>query len=140
MRPETLPELLKYGSADVHFQDPFNDVHGIDAMAEIFRHMFELVGPVRFTVYQAQAAGRVGLFSWRFEGQLFGKPWVFNGTSVITFDEDGMVIVHIDHWDAAQNFYERLPLIGWLFAWLRRRLARQQMQARRPPRRLPFCR
>ena len=125
MRPETLPELLKYVSADVHFQDPFNDVHGIDAMAEIFRHMFELVGPVRFTVYQAQAAGRVGLFSWRFEGQLFGKPWVFNGTSVITFDEDGMVIVHRDHWDAAQNFYERLPLIGWLFAWLRRRLARQ---------------
>ena len=125
MRPETLPELLKYVSADVHFQDPFNDVHGIDAMAKIFRHMFELVGPVRFTVYQAQAAGRVGLFSWRFEGQLFGKPWVFNGTSVITFDEDGMVIVHIDHWDAAQNFYERLPLIGWLFAWLRRRLARQ---------------
>ena len=125
MRPETLPELLKYVSADVHFQDPFNDVHGIDAMAEIFRHMFELVGPVRFTVYQAQAAGRVGLFSWRFEGQLFGKPWVFNGTSVITFDEDGMVIVHIDHCDAAQNFYERLPLIGWLFAWLRRRLARQ---------------
>ena len=125
LRPETLPELLKYVSADVHFQDPFNDVHGIDAMAEIFRHMFELVGPVRFTVYQAQAAGRVGLFSWRFEGQLFGKPWVFNGTSVITFDEDGMVIVHIDHWDAAQNFYERLPLIGWLFAWLRRRLARQ---------------
>ena len=125
LRPETLPELLKYVSADVHFQDPFNDVHGIDAMAEIFRHMFELVGPVRFTVYQAQAAGRVGLFSWRFEGQLFGKPWVFNGTSVITFDEDGMVIVHIDHWDAAQNLYERLPLIGWLFAWLRRRLARQ---------------
>ena len=125
LRPETLPELLKYVSADVHFQDPFNDVHGIDAMAEIFRHMFELVGPVRFTVYQAQADGRVGLFSWRFEGQLFGKPWVFNGTSVITFDEDGMVIVHIDHWDAAQNFYERLPLIGWLFAWLRRRLARQ---------------
>ena len=125
LRPETLPELLKYVSADVHFQDPFNDVHGIDAMAEIFRHMFELVGPVRFTVYQAQAAGRVGLFSWRFEGQLFGKPWVFNGTSVITFDEDGMVIVHIDHWDAAQNFYERLPRIGWLVAWLRRRLARQ---------------
>ena len=125
LRPETLPELLKYVSADVHFEDPFNDVHGIDAMAEIFRHMFELVGPVSFTVYQAQAAGRVGLFSWRFEGQLFGKPWVFNGTSVITFDEDGMVIVHIDHWDAAQNFYERLPLIGWLFAWLRRRLARQ---------------
>ena len=125
LRPETLPELLKYVSADVHFQDPLNDVHGIDAMAEIFHHMFESVGPVQFTASQAQAAGRVGLFSWRFEGQLFGKPWVFNGTSVITFDEDGMVIVHIDHWDAAQNFYERLPLIGWLFAWLRRRLARQ---------------
>lgn len=125
LRPETLPELLKYVSAEVHFQDPFNDVHGIDAMAEIFRHMFESVGPVKFTVYHAQATGRVGLFSWRFEGQLFGKPWVFDGTSVVTFDEDGMVVVHIDHWDAAQNFYERLPLFGWPFAWLRRRLARQ---------------
>ena len=125
LRPETLPELQKYVSAEVHFQDPFNDVHGIDAMAEIFRHMFESVGQVKFTVYQAQATDRVGLFSWRFVGQLFGKPWVFDGTSVVTFDDNGLVVAHIDYWDAAQNLSERLPLIGWLLAWLRRRLAWQ---------------
>jgi len=44
---------------------------------------------------------------------------------VVTFDDNGLVVAHIDYWDAAQNLYERLPLIGWLFAWLRRRLARQ---------------
>ena len=112
---ETLPELPKFVSAQVHFRDPFNDVRGIDAMTEIFRHMFEAVGPVKFTVYHAQATGKNAVMSWSFEGRLFGKPWVFND----------LVAAHIDHWDAARHFYERLPLIGWLLAWLRRRLATQ---------------
>jgi len=122
---ETLPELPKFVSAQVHFRDPFNDVRGIDAMTEIFRHMFEAVGPVKFTVYHAQATGKNAVMSWSFEGRLFGKPWVFDGTSVVTFGDDDLVAAHIDHWDAARHFYERLPLIGWLLAWLRRRLAIQ---------------
>ena len=110
-------------TADVRFKDPFNDVRGVDAMARVFRHMFENVGDIRFTVAHSVAAGATCLMAWRFEGRLRGKTWAFDGASVICFAPDGRVREHIDHWDAARDFYERLPVIGWLLAWLRGRLA-----------------
>jgi len=46
---ETLDALPDYVIDDVRFKDPFNDVHGADAMHRVFRHMFDNVGNVRFT-------------------------------------------------------------------------------------------
>ncbi len=59
---------------------------------------------------------------WRFEGLLRSKPWVFEGASVVTLATDGRVAEHIDHWDAASAFYERLPILGSLLGWIRGRI------------------
>lgn len=128
LTPETLEDLPSQVTEDVRFKDPFNDVRGVEAMAGVFRHMFEAVGPVRFRVEQTMAEGDRCLMAWRFEGRLRGRPWQFDGTSVIRFAPDGRVAEHIDHWDAATGFYERLPVIGRLLAAIRRRLAGQQAQ------------
>jgi len=123
LTPGSLDTLHEHVTADVHFKDPFNDVHTAADMARVFRHMFENVRDIRFVVHSAMAEDDRCLMSWRFEGRLRGRPWIFDGTSAIRFAEDGRVCEHIDYWDAAGNFYERLPLIGWLLATLRRRLA-----------------
>lgn len=123
LTPESLDHLREHVTPDVHFKDPFNDVHSANDMAKIFRHMFAAVGDVRFIVHRAMTEGDVCLMEWRFEGILRGRPWSFDGTSRIRFAEDGRVYEHIDYWDAATNFYERLPIIGWLLAKLRGRLA-----------------
>jgi hypothetical protein len=39
------------------------------------------------------------------------------------FAPDGRVIRHRDYWDAAQELYEKMPVIGGLMRWLRRRAA-----------------
>jgi len=119
---ETLDALPDYVIDDVRFKDPFNDVHGADAMHRVFRHMFDNVGNVRFTVHRAVLNGDTCLMDWRFEGLLRSKPWVFEGASVVTFATDGRVAEHIDHWDAASAFYERLPILGSLLGWIRGRL------------------
>ncbi len=121
---DRLSELSDYVSPQVHFQDPFNDVHSIEAMTAVFRHMFDTVGPVTFKIDQMAIDGNTCLMSWQFQGTLFSRPWIFPGTSVVSFGQDGKVASHIDHWDAARHFYERLPVIGWLVAWIRRRLAK----------------
>ena len=120
---ETLADLGEYVVDDVRFKDPFNDARGTDAMANIFRHMFDTVGPVRFIVEDCSGNTGTCMMSWRFEGILRGRPWTFDGTSVIKFAADGRVVEHVDHWDAASAFYERLPIIGWLLVAIRRRLA-----------------
>ncbi len=123
LTPETLANLSDYVTEDVRFKDPFNDVRGVDAMAQVFRHMFENVQSVRFEVHQAMMEGDDCLMQWRFQGRLGAGPWAFDGTSAIRFAPDGRVAEHIDYWDAAGNFYERLPVIGRLLSWVRRRLS-----------------
>ncbi len=123
LTPETLARLGDYVTDDVRFKDPFNDVRGRDAMRRVFIHMFETLGQIRFTVHHAARDDDTLLIAWRFESRLRALPWAFDGTSVVRFAADGRVREHIDHWDAASDFYERLPLIGWLLARLRARVA-----------------
>ena len=46
--------------------------------------------------------------------------WRVEGMSEIRFAPDGRVTDHQDHWDAATQFYGRLPLIGPALRWLGR--------------------
>jgi steroid delta-isomerase len=123
LTPESLAQLSVHVTPDVRFKDPFNDVRGVESMAAIFQHMFENIPEVRFTVRHVMAEGDNCLMTWRFEGKLRGRAWGFDGASALRFAPDGRVAEHIDYWDAAENFYEHLPLIGCLLRRIRRRLS-----------------
>lgn len=45
------------------------------------------------------------------------------GMSEIYFANDGLFRVHVDHWDAGRQLYERLPVLGWLVKKIRSRIA-----------------
>ena len=124
LTPQSLDNLSDYVSADVHFVDPFNDVTGVDAMTAVFRHMFDNVQDIRFRIVEEADNGSVVFWNWRYDAHLRGKPWHFSGTSVLRFSLDGRVTEHIDYWDSAQHFYERLPIIGSLISGIRSRIGK----------------
>ncbi len=124
MSPDSLSGLDGLVTPDVIFRDPFNDVRGPEAMRRIFAHMFEAVAGPRFYVTYRAFDGRVCFLRWRFTGVVaaMGKePWTVDGVSEIHFEEDGRVSAHLDHWDAAGQFYAKLPLVGPIFRFIRRR-------------------
>ena len=123
LTPETLVSLPNYVTANVRFKDPFNDVRGVDAMARVLNEMFCKLGNVSFQAVHINSNDNICIIVWNFEATLRQKIWKFDGTSVITFNADGRVSEHIDHWDAASNFYEHLPGIGWLLRKVRRCIA-----------------
>ena len=43
------------------------------------------------------------------------------GASHLKFDASGLIEVHRDYWDVAEELYEKLPGIGSLMRWLKRR-------------------
>ena len=45
------------------------------------------------------------------------------GGSHLVLAEDGRIRAHRDYWDAAEELYEKLPILGRLMRWLRRRAA-----------------
>ena len=43
------------------------------------------------------------------------------GVSHLVLAPDGRIAEHRDYWDAAEELYEKLPLLGGLMRWLKRR-------------------
>ena len=108
---------------DAHFKDPFNDVRGLPAVRAIFEHMFASVDAPRFAVLTALAEGDQAFLTWDFHFATRGRPMCIHGGTHLVFATDGRVALHRDYWDAAEELYEKLPVLGALMRWLKRRAA-----------------
>ena len=113
---------------DVHFSDPFNSVTGLDDTRKIFEDMFNMLDSTRFRITHAAMAESeppAALLRWEMDAvsRKSKEPIRIVGMSEVYFSDDGRVRVHIDHWDAGRQFYEKLPLIGWLVRTIRSRMA-----------------
>lgn len=125
LKPADLDRLPALYSTDARFKDPFNEVQGLPAIESIFDHMFESLDSPHFIVneriVQDQACFLVWDFRFRFK-RFDTTTWqtVHGGTHLI-FNEAGLITLHRDYWDAAEELYEKLPLVGGLMRWLKRR-------------------
>jgi len=125
LTPAGLDDLDGIYAEGARFRDPFNEVVGIPAIRRIFADMFEQAPDARFTVHEVVGAAPLLYVRWGFTftpGRA-KAPWAVEGVSRLALGEDGRVIDHIDYWDPAAGIYERLPLLGTVLRWLRRRLA-----------------
>jgi len=122
--PERVSEIY---APDAYFKDPFNEVRGAADIGRIFAHMFVQVGDPRFIVREAVAQGDAAFLVWDF---LFRLPRLspseqrIHGASHLKFAPDGRVAYHRDYWDAAEELYEKLPFLGGLMRFAKRRAAR----------------
>ena len=122
LTPESLSELENVVADGVRFSDPFNDTHGIPAMREIFERMFRDVTEPKFRVSRVAFDRDVCLLTWTFTGQSRIGALTIDGMTTLLFDDAGRVIEHVDYWDSGAAVYERLPLIGRLIRFIRKRL------------------
>jgi steroid Delta-isomerase len=123
--PQDAKRMAELYTADARFKDPFNDVRGPQAIGKIFSHMFVSLDAPRFVVTQAIAQDQQCFLTWDF---LFRfkrfSPKVeqrIAGASHLVFAADGRISLHRDYWDAAEELYEKLPAVGSLMRWLKRR-------------------
>jgi ketosteroid isomerase-like protein len=120
-----LARLAEFYTDDASFKDPFNEVRGVPAIAAIFRHMFASLDGPRFVVHEAMLEGRQCFLSWDFVFRLRpadARAITVRGGSHLRFAPDGRVEMHRDYWDAAEELYEKLPVLGALMRWLKRRV------------------
>jgi hypothetical protein len=125
LTPATVGQLATFYDGNARFVDPFNDVQGSAAIEGIFRHMFVALEEPRFVVtgQVVQGAQCFLLWDFHFRFKRFDRQTTqtIRGTSHLVFSEAGLVALHRDYWDAAQELYEKLPLIGGLMRWLKKR-------------------
>lgn len=124
LQPRDLDRIGSLYAERALFKDPFNEVSGVDAIRRIFEHMFATLDEPRFEVHEILLQDAQCFLAWRFHFRLRGgrlEPMTIRGASHVHFDPDGRVAMHRDYWDAAEELYEKLPLLGALMRWLRRR-------------------
>ena len=123
--PADVQRLGEYYCDDAYFKDPFNEVRGPDAIRRIYAHMFDALDEPRFVVTQQMAQGAecwlVWEFRFRYRTFMKGRTQVVRGASHLLLAADGRIHSHHDYWDAAGEVYEKLPVIGLLMRWLKRR-------------------
>jgi len=126
LTPASLAQLHLLYTEDARFKDPFNQVQGLAAIRGVFEHMFVALRAPRFVVIDSVVQGHQVVLTWDF---LFGLPRLgpteqrIHGASHLVLAGDGRIQVHRDYWDAAEELYEKLPLVGGLMRWLKRRAA-----------------
>ena len=128
MSPAHLARLGDVYSADAWFKDPFNEVRGLAAVRGIFQHMYDSLNQPRFIVTTRVVQGCQCFLTWDFVFGLRGQTteitvrgashlWLAPGT-----DGRWRIERHRDYWDVAEELYEKLPLLGGLMRWLKRRV------------------
>ena len=128
LQPSDVAQIAQIYSDDAQFKDPFNEVTGVPAIRAIFEHMFEALDAPRFVVTQCVQQGTHCFVTWDFLFAFRGHPptttHTIRGASHLVLRlDDGMwrVALHRDYWDAAEELYEKLPVVGALMRWLKRR-------------------
>lgn len=129
LSPASLGQLGRHYAPDARFKDPFHEVQGVPAIEAIFTHMFGRLQQPRFVVSTCVVQGEQAFLLWDFEfrfaarGQAAsaGALQTIRGCSHLLLGPDSRVRLHRDYWDAAEELYEKLPLLGTLMRWLKRR-------------------
>ncbi|SEN60536.1 SnoaL-like domain-containing protein [Duganella sp. CF517] len=127
LMPATLPGIVDVYAADAVFKDPFNDVGGHAAIVKVFEHMFLRLREPRFVVLEHMGRGDQAFLTWEMRFRFVRwpeRPQVIRGATHVRFDGEGKVVLHRDYWDAAEELYEKLPLLGSVMRYLKRSAAR----------------
>ena len=125
LQPQDLQRLPDIYSPEARFKDPFNEVQGLAEIERIFAHMFVALDSPHFVVTERIVQDNKCFLAWdfRFRFKRFDtQTWqTVRGGTHLVFDAQGLVTLHRDYWDAAEELYEKLPLVGGLMRWLKRR-------------------
>jgi ketosteroid isomerase-like protein len=84
--------------------------------------MFDALENPRFVIREAVAEGDRCVLTWDFLLAIRGRAITIHGASLLEFAPDGRIARHRDYWDAAEELYEKLPVLGGLMRWVKRRL------------------
>ncbi len=125
LSPQSVTQLNTVYHAQATFKDPFNEVQGLPEIERIFRHMYVALEQPHFVVTGLVVDGSQAFLTWefRFRFKRFDTTTLqaVRGASHVVFNEQGLVTMHRDYWDAAEELYEKLPVLGGVMRWLKKR-------------------
>jgi ketosteroid isomerase-like protein len=125
LQPSDVARMGEFYTPQAWFKDPFNEVRGLAQVQRVFSHMYVALDQPHFVVTSQLVDGTQCFLTWdfvfRFKRFSPGTWQTVRGGSHLKLNADGRIDYHRDYWDAAEELYEKLPAVGSLMRWLKRR-------------------
>lgn len=122
-----LADLSRLYHQDVVFVDPVHQLKGLQALGRYFEHAYQRLNSCHFTPVQQAATEQHGFVSWRMR---LSHPAInkgalveVEGCSELRWHQDGRIIYHRDYYDLTDMVYRHIPLLGWLTAKVKQKMA-----------------
>jgi hypothetical protein len=125
LTPARVADLGQFYAPQARFKDPFNEVQGLHEVKRIFEHMYVALEAPHFVITGSMVDGAQAFLTWdfkftfrRFDTQ---NLQTIRGGTHLQYDLNGLITLHRDYWDAAEELYEKLPVLGGVMRWLKAR-------------------
>jgi len=118
-------DLGQLYAPQARFKDPFNEVQGLHEVKRIFAHMYVALEAPHFVITGSMVDGGQAFLTWdfKFTFRRFDTHSLqtIRGGTHLQYDPNGLITLHRDYWDAAEELYEKLPVLGGMMRWLKAR-------------------
>jgi len=125
LTPARVTDLGQFYAPQAHFKDPFNEVQGLHEVKRIFEHMYVALEAPHFVITGSMVDGAQAFLTWdfKFTFKRFDTTnlQTVRGGTHLQYDLNGLITLHRDYWDAAEELYEKLPVLGGVMRWLKAR-------------------
>jgi hypothetical protein len=123
--PAWLPRLGEIYADKFEFLDPFGAIRDdLPALTVHFGKVFKNLHQSAFVVEDA-AAGQDGAYvrwTWVFRWKKSSPEKRVPGVTHLRFGDGGKVVYHRDLFDAAEGFFDLVPVLGFLLRFVKKRM------------------
>jgi hypothetical protein len=103
---------------EVHFQDPTQEHHGIDAYLKAQEGLVKRCDDVYLTPGAVAISGDTAFVEWEMGLKIKGIEFVYPGATRLRFNADGLIVDHRDYFDFVGPTFAPVPLVGGFVRWL----------------------
>lgn len=123
LTPESLERVGNIYAIEAVFIDPFNHLTGLASVRAVYQHMFDTLKQPRFVITTTVVNVRQAFMTWDFLFECRGQAQKISGCTQFELNDQGLIVLHRDYWDAAQQVYEKIPVLGSVVRMIRRKLS-----------------
>jgi hypothetical protein len=103
---------------EVHFQDPTQEHHGIDAYLKAQEGLVKRCDDVYLTPGAVAISGDTAFVEWEMGLKIKGIEFVYPGATRLRFNAEGLIVDHRDYFDFVGPTFAPVPLVGGFVRWL----------------------
>jgi steroid delta-isomerase len=123
LTPASLERVEDIYASNAVFIDPFNHLTDLTSVRAVYQHMFDTLESPHFVVTTTVSNEHQAFMTWDFLFKCRGQAQKISGCTQFEINDQGLIVLHRDYWDAAQQVYEKVPVLGAILRMMRRKLS-----------------